>query len=57
MSETRPGSLMPWSGRAAVPERAPPKQGKLKGRYFGPEEAAYLREFVAYCRAGSFRIH
>ncbi len=41
---------------ASIPERPPPKRGKLKGRHFSPEEVASLREFVAYCRAGSFRL-
>ena len=42
---------------AAIPEGVPPKRGKLKSRYLSPEEVAYLREFVIYCRAGSFSIH
>jgi hypothetical protein len=42
---------------AAVPERVPPKRGKLKGRYFSPDEATHIREFIAFCRAGSFRLH
>ncbi len=40
-----------------IPERVPPKRGKLKGRYLTPDEAVCLREFVVYCRAGSFYIH
>jgi hypothetical protein len=42
---------------AAIPERQPPKKGKLKVRYFTPEEAANIREFIAFCRAGSFRLY
>ena len=42
---------------AAIPEQEPPKQGQFEGRYFTADEAASLREFVAYCRAGSFRLH
>ena len=40
----------------AIPERVEPKRGKLKGRYFVREQVEELREFITFCRAGSFRI-
>ena len=42
---------------AAIPERPPPKRGRLKTRHFTPDEAENLREFIVFCRAGSFRIY
>jgi hypothetical protein len=41
---------------AAVPEREPSKRGRIKSRYFTPGETAAIREFIAFCRAGSFRL-
>jgi hypothetical protein len=42
---------------AAIPVRKQPKRGQMKSRYFTPEEAANIREFIAFCRAGSFRLY
>ncbi len=42
---------------AELAGRKPPKQGRVPVRRFAPEDIAYIREFIEYCRAGSFRIY
>jgi hypothetical protein len=34
-----------------------PKRGRVAMGEIGPEEAEYIREFIEFCRAGSFRIY
>ncbi len=41
---------------AQLAGRRAPKQGRVAVRQYGPEDVAYIREFIEYCRAGSFRI-
>jgi len=41
---------------AAIPVVQPPKRGRPATRRFSPDEAAHLREFIEFCRAGSFRL-
>ncbi len=42
---------------AKLSNRKVPRQGRVAMRKYGPEEIAYIREFIKYCRAGSFRIY
>ena len=42
---------------AALPERKAPKRGRVAVRHWTPEDVAYIREFIEFCRAGSFRIY
>ena len=41
----------------AIPARKPAKRGRIKVRYFTPEEASNIREFIEFCKAGSFRLY
>lgn len=34
-----------------------PKRGRVAIRQWTPEDVAYIREFIEFCRAGSFRLY
>lgn len=42
---------------AELSDRPRPKRGRVAVRKLGPEEIAAVKEFIAFCRAGSFRIY
>lgn len=42
---------------AAITGKKRPKNGRVAVHRFDPEDLVYIREFIDYCRAGSFRIY
>jgi hypothetical protein len=42
---------------AVLTESKGPKRGRVAVQKFGANDIAYLREFIKFCRAGSFRIY
>jgi hypothetical protein len=42
---------------ASIPKRVTPKKGQIKQRHFVPDEWKSIRQFIKFCRAGSFRIY